>query len=66
MEPGGRGADTGRVARRARYSARGAFAHFAPALSRVLEVPVIPHAHRKPLLESEQSLITEFEVEDEA
>lgn len=65
MDTGGTGADAGHVIRRARYSARGAFAHFAPALSRVLEVPVIPAMHRRPIVESERGLITEFtEVED--
>ncbi|QDU67325.1 hypothetical protein [Engelhardtia mirabilis] len=66
LDTGGTGSDAGRVIRRARYSARGAFAHFAPALSRVLEVPVIPAMHRRPLVESERGLITEFaEVEGE-
>jgi len=62
LDTGGTGADAGHVVRRTRYSARGAFAHFAPALSRVLEVPVIPAMHRRPLVESERGLITEFEV----
>ncbi len=65
LDAGGTGSDAGRVLRRARYSARGAFAHFAPSLSRVLEVPVIPAMHRRPLVESERGLITEFaEAED--
>jgi len=61
LETGGTGADTGRVARRTRYSARGALAHFAGSLSRVLEVPVIPKMHRKPLADSESVLIREFD-----
>ncbi len=64
METGGTGADAGHIARRTRYTARGAFAHFASALSRVLDVPVIPAMHRRPLAESESGLIREF-AEDE-
>jgi septum formation inhibitor MinC len=60
LHTGGTGDNAAHVIRRKRYSARGAFAHFAPALSRVLEVPVIPNAHRRPLAESERGLITEY------
>jgi len=60
------GENRAHVIRRKRYSARGAFALHAPTLSRVLEVPVIPNAHRRPLAESESGLIQEFAVEPEA
>lgn len=59
------GTNRAHVIRRKRYSARGAFALHAPTLSRVLEVPVIPNAHRRPLAESESGLIQEFVVEPE-
>lgn len=66
LDTGGTSDNRAHVIRRQRYSARGAFALHAPTLARVLEVPVIPSAHRRPLAESESGLIHEFpEVEVE-
>lgn len=67
LDTGGTDGNAAHVIRRTRYSARGAFALHAPTLSRVLEVPVIPAMHRRPLAESERGLIREFpEVEGDA
>jgi len=65
LDTGGTADNRAHLIRRQRYSARGAFALHAAKLSNVLEVPVIPNAHRRPLAESESGLIQEFAVEPE-
>jgi len=60
LDTGGTGANAAHVIRRQRYSARGAFALHAQNLARVLDVPVIPSAHRRAMADAEAGLISEF------